>query len=86
MGKNVLNSTESNFISPSDGTKPNGDVSESLRQKKGSDTSSPFKGTNELSDIPTSSKSDSWIKGGDTGEFMGPDARRKVNFGSGSSK
>ena len=84
MGKAPLSVTFSNSISPKEGLTPKSDVSQSFRQGKDKDTSSPFKETSS-SFAPVSSKSDSWVKGGGTGGFDGPDApsRKKTSYGSG---
>jgi len=87
MGKAPISVTSSSFVSPSEGSKPKtGDVSSAFRQPKEKDSSSPFRETSS-SFAPVSSKSDSWVKGGGTGSFDGPEApsRKKTSYGSGPS-
>lgn len=84
MAKGIMAETSTSFPSTGD-TKLKTDISQALKQSKAKDSSSPISRETSTSFAPTSSKPDSWVKGGGTGSFDGPDApsRKKTSYGSG---
>lgn len=84
MGKGIMADTSSSFPNVGD-SKLKTDISQALKQSKAKDTSSPISRETSTSFAPVSSKPDSWVKGGGTGTFDGPEApsRKKTSYGSG---
>ena len=67
----VISNSESYVIEPKEGGRPAKDVSFN-QYKGGKGGGSPLKGSGMYADVPTSSKPDSWVKGGEKGPFKGP--------------